>query len=275
MKQLFLSLAKTLVFVLVMWSLTSSLPARAQMYGLQATGARLGYNTQDTVYSIVTKVISISFGLIAILFFALLVYGGLRWMTARGQEEYTTKAKEIITAAILGIIIMIAAYAITTFIFSRLGSVAGQFTPQNTASPSLTQGCCISMRNGTVNACEVSTEKKCYGEIYGSDWRLKQCSEVPDCPVVAKTDCNEAMTVAECINIDICKPLQFVELDSKPWICFDTKKGLVGDCWEAERTCVNDCTNKGKTQDAIDTCKDINCDPLALPSCFAAHTIAP
>ena len=90
-------------------------------YGLGETGKHIGYNAQDTVYVVVNKVVSAFLGIIGILFFGLLMYGGIRWMLARGIEEHTTKAKEAITAAIIGMIIVVAAYALTSFIFKRLG----------------------------------------------------------------------------------------------------------------------------------------------------------
>ena len=36
-------------------------------------------------------------------------------MTARGNQEQITKAKELMTSAIIGLVIVIAAYAITYF----------------------------------------------------------------------------------------------------------------------------------------------------------------
>jgi len=54
--------------------------------------------------------------LLGIFFFILMVYGGFIWMTARGNEERVTKAKNTIWAAIIGISIAVAAYAITLFV---------------------------------------------------------------------------------------------------------------------------------------------------------------
>ena len=41
-------------------------------------------------------------------------------MTARGEEEKVEKAKDTITRAIIGLIIVVGAYAIWSFIFSNL-----------------------------------------------------------------------------------------------------------------------------------------------------------
>lgn len=54
-------------------------------------------------------------------FFALTVYAGILWMTASGNEERITKAKDILVAAVIGLFITMSAYTITYFVTSRLG----------------------------------------------------------------------------------------------------------------------------------------------------------
>jgi cbb3-type cytochrome oxidase subunit 3 len=53
---------------------------------------------------------------IGVIFFILIVYGGFRWMLSEGNDEEVKKAQGIITAAIIGLIIVLGAYAITSFI---------------------------------------------------------------------------------------------------------------------------------------------------------------
>ena len=50
-----------------------------------------------------------------------IVYGGFLWMTAHGNEEQVTKAKNLITAALIGLVIILSAYAISVFVISKLG----------------------------------------------------------------------------------------------------------------------------------------------------------
>jgi len=54
------------------------------------------------------------------LFFVLMIYGGLLWMLARGNEQQVEKAKNLITAAIIGLIIILGAYALTAYIGGAL-----------------------------------------------------------------------------------------------------------------------------------------------------------
>jgi len=58
--------------------------------------------------------------LLGIIFIILMIYAGYNWMTAQGEEEKVTKAKTTIQRAIIGLIIVVSAYAITAFVFKSL-----------------------------------------------------------------------------------------------------------------------------------------------------------
>jgi hypothetical protein len=53
---------------------------------------------------------------IGVLFLGLMIYGGFTWMNARGNDADTKKARDIIQAAVIGLIIVLAAYAITSYV---------------------------------------------------------------------------------------------------------------------------------------------------------------
>jgi len=91
--------------------------------GLEQLGGASGYSTnvtETTVSAIAGTAVSIFLSILGIIFVALMLYGGYLWMMARGNEEQVTKAKELIQAAIIGLIIIVAAYAVSFFIFSRI-----------------------------------------------------------------------------------------------------------------------------------------------------------
>ncbi len=64
--------------------------------------------------------IEAALALIGVIFIVLMLYAGYHWMTARGEEEKVEKAKDTITRAIIGIIIVVGAYAIWQFVFDNL-----------------------------------------------------------------------------------------------------------------------------------------------------------
>ncbi len=69
---------------------------------------------------IVATVIKAFLGLLGIIFLILIIYAGYNWMTAQGEEEKVTKAKDTLQRAVIGLIIIIAAYSITYFVFNAL-----------------------------------------------------------------------------------------------------------------------------------------------------------
>lgn len=66
------------------------------------------------------RIVGAILAFIGVIFFILMIYGGFMWMTARGNEQQTTRAKELIMAAVIGLIIVLAAYAITSYIGGAL-----------------------------------------------------------------------------------------------------------------------------------------------------------
>jgi len=72
------------------------------------------------VSNIAGAVIQAALALIGVIFLALMLYAGYHWMTARGEEEKVEKAKDTITRAIIGLIIVVGAYAIWIFILNQL-----------------------------------------------------------------------------------------------------------------------------------------------------------
>jgi amino acid transporter len=72
-------------------------------------------------------VIRAALTLLGIIFLVIIVFAGYRWMTASGNEEAIQKAQSSIKRAIIGLVIVMLAYAITAFVFNQLpfGAVGG------------------------------------------------------------------------------------------------------------------------------------------------------
>ena len=88
--------------------------------GTVAGGA--GVDTSRSIAGVSGQVISAALSLVGLAFLLLMVYAGFLWMTARGEEEQVTKAKKIISATLIGLVLILSAYAITVFVTGRLGS---------------------------------------------------------------------------------------------------------------------------------------------------------
>lgn len=68
----------------------------------------------------VGRLIGVVLAFVGVIYLVLVVYAGLRWMMAQGDEGTIDKAKQTIIAATFGLIIVLAAYAITAFIGKQL-----------------------------------------------------------------------------------------------------------------------------------------------------------
>ncbi len=84
--------------------------------------AGAGYRTDAEPETLVGTVITVILSFLGVVFLVLMIYGGFLWMTARGNEQQVEKAKNLIIAAITGLIIVMAAYAISYLLVSELGS---------------------------------------------------------------------------------------------------------------------------------------------------------
>ena len=97
-------------------------------YGLDKTRDRAGLPRTiagaSTIPEIIGQIVSVGLSLLGIVFFILILYAGLTWMTATGNTEKIDKAKNTLETAAIGLIIVVAAYAIASFVFTKLSSGA-------------------------------------------------------------------------------------------------------------------------------------------------------
>ncbi len=66
------------------------------------------------------QIIGLVLSFVGVLFLILMIYAGLTWMTAGGNQEQVKKARSLMINAILGLIVVMGAYAITAFIGTQL-----------------------------------------------------------------------------------------------------------------------------------------------------------
>ena len=71
--------------------------------------------------SFVGKAVSFFYGLVGIGFFIMLLWGGFTWMTSAGNPEKVKKATSILTAAVIGIVIILAAGVVNVVLKGILG----------------------------------------------------------------------------------------------------------------------------------------------------------
>lgn len=106
-------------------SLFAPLAANAVFFdpaGLISTGTGLGSRTPE---QIAISLISIVLGILSIVAIILIIYGGVVWMTAAGDETKVEKAQGILKASFIGLLIVVASYGIANYVFSIFETATG------------------------------------------------------------------------------------------------------------------------------------------------------
>jgi len=104
----------------------SDLEQQMDQAGQRGFGPKPSMNSMAQIVAVVIKAF---LGLLGVIFVVLIIYAGYSWMTAQGEEEKVIKAKDTLRQAVIGLIIITAAYAITYFVFSNLPGGTGGGTP--------------------------------------------------------------------------------------------------------------------------------------------------
>lgn len=68
----------------------------------------------------VGRIVRVALSLVGTGFFVLMLYAGFLWMTARGSDEQVEKSMGIIKTAVIGLVITLGAYGITTYIVTAV-----------------------------------------------------------------------------------------------------------------------------------------------------------
>lgn len=95
--------------------------------GTDKVGAYSGLTTL-TIGAIIGWLIGLIFILSSIIFFFILVFGGVKWITSGGDEKKVAAARASITSALVGLAIVFAAWAIMKLLGTLLGFDIFNFT---------------------------------------------------------------------------------------------------------------------------------------------------
>jgi hypothetical protein len=70
--------------------------------------------------SIVARVINFALGFLGVIAVGIILIGGFKWMTAAGNEDKTSEAKQLLGAGVIGLVIILSAWAIATFVIGQI-----------------------------------------------------------------------------------------------------------------------------------------------------------
>ena len=82
-------------------------------------GGKTGLGSTD-VRTTIAMIIKVAMGLLGIVAVVIILIGGFKWMTAGGNEEQVGEAKKWIFSGVIGLAIILSAYALASFIINQL-----------------------------------------------------------------------------------------------------------------------------------------------------------
>lgn len=94
--------------------------AHAQI-DLSPTGEDFGGLVNLTIAGVIAGLIRLVLVVVALVFFAILIFGGLQWITSGGDKANVEKARNRITHALIGLAIVFVAWAIIKLIGTLFG----------------------------------------------------------------------------------------------------------------------------------------------------------
>jgi len=126
-------------------------------FGLEQAAKGTGLSTTRKLPDFIGSLIKAALSFVGVLFLLLMLYAGFLWMTARGNTETVTKAKDLIVGAVIGIVIVVSAYAITSFVIGGLTGT-GTTTDTSCVTKSCTDILCDNVSTQELCSCGATTD---------------------------------------------------------------------------------------------------------------------
>lgn len=120
---IFLALS-VVTFIAGQFSAGGNLGTSSTTYQDAVTGAGFTAANADLAQNI-GSIIAIVLNLLGVVLFVIFLYAGWLWMTAAGDSKATGKAKDMMRNAVVGLIIILSARILATFIVDRLAGEGG------------------------------------------------------------------------------------------------------------------------------------------------------
>ncbi|HQB50940.1 MAG TPA: pilin [bacterium] len=126
MKKLFIGLMS------LVWAagLVSLMPAMANAQTTMTSNDLWGNGTENSYTNAgfsntdprqtVANIIKVALGFLGSIAVVLVVIAGFKWMTAGGNEDKIAESKKLMTAAAVGLVIILLAFAITNFVINSV-----------------------------------------------------------------------------------------------------------------------------------------------------------
>ena len=115
--KLFKNIAAVAVFVFLFSMMATTVAIAAPDLGFDyANNLELSTATETDPREMAVSVVKYLMTFLGIIAVVVILLGGFKWMTAAGNEDKVADAKKLIIAGIIGLIIVLCAYAIVNFV---------------------------------------------------------------------------------------------------------------------------------------------------------------
>lgn len=80
-----------------------------------------GLGSQDLPTTI-ASIIRVGLGFLGVIAVVIVLYGGFLWMTSAGSDEKVKQAKKVMISGIIGLVIVLSAYALASFVIGSIST---------------------------------------------------------------------------------------------------------------------------------------------------------
>lgn len=119
----------TLAFALTLPLATSAAtPPPPTPIGVSDLGLSYGADTglaSTDIRTTIARIIKVAMSLLGIVAVVIVLIGGFKWMTAGGNDDQVGEAKKWIFSGVIGLAIILSAYALASFVINQLVTATG------------------------------------------------------------------------------------------------------------------------------------------------------
>ncbi|OGL94724.1 hypothetical protein A2348_02280 [Candidatus Uhrbacteria bacterium RIFOXYB12_FULL_58_10] len=94
-----------------------------EFFGGEITGSEFADTaglTSGDLPTTIAAIIRVALGFLGIIAVCIILIGGFKWMTAQGNEDKVKTAKKVLISGIIGLVIVLSAFAIAQFVISSI-----------------------------------------------------------------------------------------------------------------------------------------------------------
>lgn len=116
-----MKIAETLGLAVPFLAFTGKVFADSTIINLRPAGGQFGSLADITLPSLISALVVLVLVIAGLVAFGFLVFGGIMWITSGGDKAKTESARNTITAALVGLLIVFAAWAIIQLVQAFFG----------------------------------------------------------------------------------------------------------------------------------------------------------